>query len=93
MMGNNNAPEEDQMDIGSCYIAIRPYPRGVEVVLHSGREKKSMPSSRVVKVLLDEGMDVVSCATTKIKDATVHTIQSEVLLIPLQINQSLLLHF
>ncbi|OWM75661.1 hypothetical protein CDL15_Pgr021826 [Punica granatum] len=71
---------QEVMSTGSCSISVQPYSSGgVEIVVHSSHEEKPLPLSGVIQVLVDEGMDVVCCASTQVNDAIVHTIQSKVI--------------
>ncbi|XVF54013.1 hypothetical protein PTKIN_Ptkin05aG0147600 [Pterospermum kingtungense] len=51
---------------------------GVEVVISTGLGAKALTLSRVIELLLEEGLDVVNCISTRIDGGLIHTIQSEV---------------
>ncbi|XP_022734970.1 transcription factor bHLH126-like [Durio zibethinus] len=51
---------------------------GVEVLIRTGLGAQALTLSRVLELLLEEGLDVVSCISTRIDGGLIHTIQSEV---------------
>ncbi|TYI70467.1 hypothetical protein E1A91_D08G223000v1 [Gossypium mustelinum] len=61
-----------------CFI-IRPCLIGIEIMFRCGVEDQDLSSSRVLAVLVDEGLHVVSCFSTKSEEFLFHsTIQTEV---------------
>ncbi|XVF11718.1 hypothetical protein REPUB_Repub08aG0052000 [Reevesia pubescens] len=66
-------------DYFSSCVVVRSYGiGGIEVALRSGLEGRGFPLSRVLQLLLDEGLDVVSCISSTLDGRWIHTIQSEV---------------
>ncbi|KAK6275635.1 hypothetical protein POUND7_005344 [Theobroma cacao] len=57
---------------------VRQSLNGVEVVISTGLGAQALTLSRVLELLLEEGLDVVSCISTRIDGGLIHTIQSEV---------------
>ncbi|XVE58651.1 hypothetical protein DITRI_Ditri04bG0185900 [Diplodiscus trichospermus] len=51
---------------------------GFEVVISTGLGAQALTLSRVLELLLEEGLDVVNCISTRIDGGLIHTIQSEV---------------
>ncbi|XP_022774396.1 transcription factor bHLH120-like [Durio zibethinus] len=51
---------------------------GVEVVISTGLGAQALTLSRVLELLLEEGLDVVNCISTRIDGGLIHTVQSEV---------------
>lgn len=77
----NQIDSENRKYSNRCFT-IRPSCGGIQVVICSpyGEEYRTvLPLSRVLKVLLEEGISIFSCISAKINTNFVHTIQSEVL--------------
>ncbi|KAE8724021.1 putative Basic helix-loop-helix DNA-binding superfamily protein [Hibiscus syriacus] len=51
---------------------------GVDVVVRTGHGAQALTLSRVVQLLLDEGLDAVNCISTRIDGGLIHTIRLEV---------------
>ncbi|KAI7728124.1 hypothetical protein M8C21_028626 [Ambrosia artemisiifolia] len=51
----------------------------VVILIRSYTEQKGILISRVVEALLQEGLDVISCNSTKVNDRLIHSIQSQVI--------------
>uniref|UniRef100_A0A6N2KDX9 BHLH domain-containing protein n=1 Tax=Salix viminalis TaxID=40686 RepID=A0A6N2KDX9_SALVM len=52
-------------------VTLHPYPGGVEIGARSSL-------SRVLQVLLEDGISVVNCVSTKVNERLFHTVQTEV---------------
>jgi hypothetical protein len=59
-------------------VTLQPYPGGIEVVFDSDFRGQDSPLSRVLQVLLEEGISVVNCVSTKVNERLFHTVQTEV---------------
>ncbi|KAJ9164110.1 hypothetical protein P3X46_023724 [Hevea brasiliensis] len=59
-------------------VMVRSCFAGVEVVINSGFGKQVLHLSRALELLLEEGLDVFSCISTRVNQRVIHTIQSKV---------------
>ncbi|XP_065869725.1 transcription factor bHLH118-like [Euphorbia lathyris] len=60
-------------------VIIRPCLDGVEVVFSSGlKDQRSFTLSRVLRILLQNGVSVVNCVSTTINERLFHTVKAEV---------------
>lgn len=72
-------PEGDRLNgFAPTSVMVRPCFVGVEVVINSGFGNQSLHLSRALELLLEEGLDVVNCISTKVNQRVIHTIQFEV---------------
>ncbi|XVF54012.1 hypothetical protein PTKIN_Ptkin05aG0147500 [Pterospermum kingtungense] len=76
-VSNLVAPDSGTQSANHCFI-IRPCLTGIEIMFRCSFEEQDLPLSRVLAVLLVEGLRVVSCVSAKSEDYLLHTIQTEV---------------
>nr|QFU95354.1 basic helix-loop-helix DNA-binding superfamily protein 120b [Eriobotrya japonica] len=63
----------------STLVAVHPCLAGVEIVVSTaGSAEQFFLLSRMLKILLGQGLNVISCATAQVNKRLVYTIQSEV---------------
>ncbi|KAJ6869687.1 hypothetical protein NC651_034423 [Populus alba x Populus x berolinensis] len=62
----------------SSSVALQPYPGGIEITFDSDLMGRDLPLSRVLQVLLEEGISVINCVSTKVNERLFHSIQTEV---------------
>ncbi|TKY51229.1 Transcription factor bHLH36 [Spatholobus suberectus] len=58
-------------------VIVHPYSGGLQIKCSYSFRKYGCPLSRVLDVVLKEGLDVVNCISTKTDDMFIHTIRSE----------------
>lgn len=64
----------------SSWVSVQTCSAGVDIAVSSSNSMgQDLPLSRVLKLLLEEGLtNLVSCVTIKVDEKLVHTIQAEV---------------
>ncbi|XP_011041656.1 PREDICTED: transcription factor bHLH118-like [Populus euphratica] len=62
----------------SSSVALQPYPGGIEITFDSDLMGRDLPVSRVLQVLLEEGISVINCVSTKVNERLFHSVQTEV---------------
>ncbi|XP_022923000.1 transcription factor bHLH118-like [Cucurbita moschata] len=68
--------ESSDLCPSSC-VVIKPYSGGLEIVISIFREQ-NLELSEVMRVLLEESIEITSCASTKVKEMMLHTIHTKV---------------
>lgn len=59
-------------------VLVHPFPGGSQIKCSYSFRKYVFPLSRVIDMVLKEGLDVVNCTSTKTDDRFIHTIRLEV---------------
>ncbi|KAK8685177.1 hypothetical protein V6N13_041185 [Hibiscus sabdariffa] len=59
-------------------VVVRQSLDGAEVVVSTGLGGQALNLSRVLQLLLEEGLDVVNCISTRVDGALIHTIKLKV---------------
>ncbi|KAK2976167.1 hypothetical protein RJ640_002685 [Escallonia rubra] len=78
LVGSGNIGSSSQCT-RSC-ITVLPFLGGVSIVLnYGGLDEGDLQLSKVVELLLEEGLNIISYLSTKVGDNLLHTIYSEVL--------------
>ncbi|KAA8539847.1 hypothetical protein F0562_026539 [Nyssa sinensis] len=75
--GDGDGSSSHSSTVTNC-VTVLPCLGGVKVVFSSGSDDERLQLSRVMEVLLEEGLNVVSCFSTKVREKLLHTVQSEV---------------
>ncbi|XVF12395.1 hypothetical protein REPUB_Repub08aG0114200 [Reevesia pubescens] len=76
--GFDQGMSSNDNDSFTSSAVVRQSLDGVEVVISTGIGARALTVPRVLAVLLEEGLDVVSCISTRIDGGLIHTIQSQV---------------
>ncbi|KAJ4972432.1 hypothetical protein NE237_005531 [Protea cynaroides] len=59
-------------------VTVRHCSAGLEVVISSGLSDEMLPLSRVLRVLVEEGLNILNSVSTKVNKSSTHAIQSQV---------------
>ncbi|XP_031260645.1 transcription factor bHLH118-like [Pistacia vera] len=75
-LDHGNATSSNRLTNSS--VTVSPYCGGVDIVINSVLREEGLILSRVLEVVLEEGLDVTRCVSTQTDDGFFHNIQSEV---------------
>ncbi|KAK7391102.1 hypothetical protein VNO78_19463 [Psophocarpus tetragonolobus] len=76
-VGSDSGSFSTTTDVPICVI-VHPFPGGVQLKCSYSFRKYVFPLSRVIDIVLKEGLDVINCTSTKTDDRFIQTIRSEV---------------
>ncbi|XP_057476763.1 transcription factor bHLH36-like [Actinidia eriantha] len=74
---NNNIGNSKTCSKKYCFTISQSMGQ-VEVTFSSGFDNENLQLSRVLELVIEEGLDVVSCVSTKVDGSLLHAIQSKV---------------
>ncbi|XP_022967981.1 transcription factor bHLH118-like [Cucurbita maxima] len=60
-----------------CSFKVSSFDGGLEILITTN-DFHGFPLSRILKVIVDQGLEVISCGSTTMNDKSMHTIQMEV---------------
>jgi len=61
------------------FVIVQPFPGGLEIMCSYSFNKCLFPLSRLLRMLLKEGLNLISCTSNMIEGRFIYTIRSEVL--------------
>ncbi|KAH7855516.1 hypothetical protein Vadar_025741 [Vaccinium darrowii] len=77
-VANNTKATGGSESCSSDRVTVSMCSGGVEIFINQGVEDKGFHVSRVLEILVEDGLDVVSCVSTHINKKLLHVIKSEV---------------
>ncbi|KAJ6761263.1 ACHAETE-SCUTE TRANSCRIPTION FACTOR-RELATED [Salix purpurea] len=72
------SPSGSSNKYSSSSLALHPYPGGIEITFASDLMGRDLPLSKVLQVLVEEGISVINCVSTKVNERLFHSVQTEV---------------
>ncbi|KAB5525403.1 hypothetical protein DKX38_023152 [Salix brachista] len=73
------SPSGSSNKYSSSSLALHPYPGGIEITFDSDHLMgRDLPLSKVLQVLVEEGISVINCVSTKVNERLFHSVQTEV---------------
>ncbi|CAK8532531.1 unnamed protein product [Lathyrus sativus] len=77
---NTNVPQNDSSSSTTNlqpFVIVQPFPGGIEIVCSHSFNKCLFPLSKVLFMVIKEGLNVISCTSNKIDGRFIYTIRSE----------------
>ncbi|KVI10057.1 transcription factor bHLH118-like [Cynara cardunculus var. scolymus] len=76
--GSGTNTNESLMNLVPNTVSISSCNDGIEILINSCSIEDGFPLSRVLKAIASEGLNVISCISTKVNERVFHSLQSEV---------------
>lgn len=73
----SGSPSRSTVRTPASRVAVQPFSSGVEIIISSSSRERGLPLSRVLDVLLQQGLSIVHCVSTTLNDQLHHTIHSD----------------
>lgn len=74
---NWNRFEKSRGQTPICSFKISSFGGGLEIVITTSGFN-GFPLSRILKVVVEQGLDVISCSSSSVNEKSIHTVQMEV---------------
>ncbi|PIA35757.1 hypothetical protein AQUCO_03500249v1 [Aquilegia coerulea] len=78
-MSNSTSDTKKECSSFPNFVNVQASFAGVEIIISSGSRDRGLALSWLLVVLVEEGLSVASCISTKANEITFHTIQAEVI--------------